>query len=49
MANQFAMFKELGTTPADEMCPGRDINYKLSYNNLFFSAYCQEINKKRKK
>ena len=34
---------------ANEMCPGRDINYKLAYNNLFFSAYCQEINKRRKK
>ena len=49
MANLFAMCKELGVTPADEVCPHRDINYKFSYNTLVYEAYCIELEKQRKR
>ena len=39
----------MGTKPADEVCPHRDINYKFSYNAICHEAFLAEVQSQKKR
>ena len=34
--------------PSDRVCPDADINYKLTYDEICYEAYIQELQSKKK-
>ena len=49
LANLWVSSKEAGKLPSERVCKDRDENYRFSFDEICFAAYCQEIKKKRKK
>ena len=48
-ANLWASSTAGGKHPSDRVCPDADINYRLTYDEICFEAYCLEMESRRKK
>ena len=48
-ANLWKSSTEGGKHPSDRVCPDADINYRLTYDEICFEAYCLEMESRRKK
>ena len=48
MANLWASSTAGGMMPSDRACPGADVNYRYSYNEICYEAYCLEMEARRK-